>query len=288
VSPADRWPVTVTAPAKLTLSLRVLGTRPDGFHDLEALTVTVTAPADRLTLRDAGAGDVGLTVVGGGPDVPTGDDNLVVRAARAVLPPGAGVHVELTKVVPSGAGLGGGSADAAAVLRVLRDRYGLAAALVLDAAAALGSDVPVCVDGRPVMMRGRGERLDPVEPAGDLDVVIATPPFGLATPSVYRAWDALAGAGRARSVAAPPAVAHLVPELVNDLEPAAERVEPRLAAFRDALAAVTGALPVLAGSGSSYWLAAADAETAASLAARVRDELSVETFAGRVVRGSPG
>jgi 4-diphosphocytidyl-2C-methyl-D-erythritol kinase len=138
------------------------------------------------------------------------------------------------------------------------------------------------------MMRGRGEVLDPVELAGDLDVVIATPGFALATPDVFQAWDALDGRGRPRTVAAPAAVAHLVPELVNDLEPAAERVEPRLAAFRDALADVAGSGPVLAGSGSSYWVPVGDVVTADFVAARVRDELSVKAFAGRVVRGAPG
>ena len=227
-------------------------------------------------------------MIGGGPDVPTGEENLVVRAARAVLAPDAGVRITLTKVTPSGAGLGGGSADAAAVLRVLRDRDDLDPAVVLAAAAELGSDVPVCVDGRPVMLRGRGEVLDPVELAGELHVVIATPGFALATPEVFRAWDALAGAGRPRTVAAPAAVAHLVPELVNDLEPAAERVEPGITAFRDVLGRVTGSEPLLAGSGSSYWFPVADAETAAFVAARVRDELSVKTYAGRVLRGTPG
>ena len=288
MSRVNGWSVTVSAPAKLTLSLRVLGTRPDGFHELEALTVTVTAPADRLTVRDAEAGVVTLALEGGGPDVPDDDANLAVRAARAVLPPGAGVHLELVKAIPSGAGLGGGSADAAAVLRVLRDRHGLEPDAVQRVAAGLGSDVPVCVEGRPVMMRGRGEILEAVEPAADLDVVVATPGFGLATPAVYRAWDELAGSGRARSVPAPDAVAHLVPILVNDLEPAAERVDPRLVAFRDALAGISGGVPLLAGSGSSYWLPCGDADTATRMAARVRDELGVEASAGRVVRGSPG
>jgi len=128
--------------------------------------------------------------------VPTGDDNLVVRAARAVLPAGAGLAIALTKVTPAGAGLGGGSADAAAILRVLRSRYDLDPGVVLAVAAELGSDVPVCVDGTPVMMRGRGEVLDPVELAGDLHVVIATPGFAIPTPAVFRAWDELAGSGR--------------------------------------------------------------------------------------------
>jgi 4-diphosphocytidyl-2C-methyl-D-erythritol kinase len=120
--------------------------------------------------------------------------------------------------------------------------------------------------------------------------VIATPSFAIPTPAVFRAWDALVGTeGWSRAVAPPAAVAHLVTELRNDLEPAAERVEPRLAGFRDALAAVAGAAPLLAGSGSSYWFPVEDAETAGFVASRVRDELSgVETFAGRVLRGPPG
>jgi len=289
VRPVDAaWTRTVLAPAKLTLTLRVLGTRPDGFHELEALTVMVSEPADTVAFADAPAGAVELSVTGGGADVPHGEDNLVVRAARAVLPEGAGVRIALTKVTPSGAGLGGGSADAAAVLRVLRDRFDLAPAAVLAAAAALGSDVPVCVEGRPVMMRGRGEVLDPVEPAGTVDVVIAKPPFALATPPVFRAWDELGGPAARRSVPPPPAVAHLVDALANDLEPAAEVVEPRLVGFREAFARVAGAEPLLAGSGSSYWTPAADAATAARMAARVRDELGVETFAGRVLRELPG
>jgi len=287
VSAVAPWSVDVTAPAKLNLTLRVLGTRPDGFHELEALTVTVTAPADTLHVASAPGSDVALTVVGGGPAVPVGADNLVVRAARAVLPAGAGLTVSLTKVTPAGAGLGGGSADAAAILRVLRARYDLDPEAVLAAAADLGSDVPVCVDGTPVMMRGRGEVLDPVELAGEVHVVIATPGFAVPTPAVFRAWDELAGSGRARVLPAPAAVGGLAAELVNDLEPAAERVEPRLTAFRDALARVAGGEPLLAGSGSSYWLLVADAETATFVAARVRDELSVQTFAGRVVRGTP-
>jgi 4-diphosphocytidyl-2-C-methyl-D-erythritol kinase len=282
------WAVDVTAPAKLNLTLRVLGTRPDGFHELEALTVTVTAPADTLHVASAPGGDVTLTAIGGGRDVPTGADNLAVRAARAVLPAGEGLAITLTKVTPAGAGLGGGSADAAAILRVLQRRLDLDRDVVLAAAAELGSDVPVSFDGTPVMMRGRGEVLDPVDLADDLHVVIATPGFAVATPAVYRAWDDLAGSGRPRVAPAPAAVSGLVAELVNDLEPAAERVEPRLTAFRDALARTTGSEPRLAGSGSSYWLPVADAETAAFVAARVRDELSVRTFAGRVVREAPG
>ena len=280
-------PVRVSAPAKLTLSLQVLGTRPDGFHDLVALTVMLSAPCDTLTIGTAGPqGVVELTVLGGDPDVPRGEQNLAVRAARALLPEDAdaGVTIELTKAVPSGAGLGGGSADAAAVLRAMRDRYSIGDADVRAAAAELGSDVPVCLLGRPVMMRGRGERLDPVELAADLHVVVAKPPFSLSTPSVFRAWDTLPEPRPRRTVAPPRAVAHLVGELVNDLEPAAEFVESRLRPFRDELERAAGVPAMLAGSGSSYWFAVEDASAAAGIAARLSAELEIETFAGYALR----
>lgn len=277
------WEARVAAPAKLTLSLRVLGLRPDGFHELEALTAMVSSPADTLVVRPRTDDRVTLTVAGGGADVPNDEDNLVVRAARAVLPGGAGLDLALTKVTPSGAGLGGGSADAAAVLRVIRDRFDLPGSAVPAAAAALGSDVPVCVAGVPVMMRGRGEVLEPVELRGPVAVVIAKPPCSCATPAVYRAWDELAGPRSDRVVAPPAAVAHLVDGLVNDLEPAAEHVEPGLTAFREDLARVAGAEPLLAGSGSAYWFPVGDEDAAQDTAARVRDEMNVETFAGLVL-----
>ena len=283
----DRRPgdvVRTVAPAKLTLTLRVLGTRPDGFHELEALTVMISTPADTLVIGPAPAGAVELTVVGGGADTPHDHTNLVVRAARAVLPADAGASIELTKVTPSGAGLGGGSADAAAVLRVLRDRHAIADPIVMAAAAELGSDVPVCVGGRPVMMRGRGEVLEPVELRGELHVVIAKPPFSLATPPVFRAWDVLGEPRSNRTVDAPGAVAHLVRELVNDLEPAAERVNPEIRAFREQVEAIAGLPALLAGSGSSYWLAVEDGQAAASVATRLSAELKIETFAGHALR----
>jgi 4-diphosphocytidyl-2-C-methyl-D-erythritol kinase len=280
-------PVELVAPAKLNLTLRVLGTRPDGFHELDALTVPVDEPHDVLVVRAAGPGRADLTVDGGDPAVPAGPDNLVVRAARAVLPADIGLAIRLTKSIPAGGGLGGGSADAGALLRLARDRLGVASATVTAAAAGLGSDVPACVEGRPVRLRGRGERIDPVELAGDLHVVIATPGFGIRTPDVFRAWDELGGpAGVATP--APPAVAHLVDALVNDLEPAAEHVEPRSGAFRQALGVVTGTDAHLAGSGSSCWVACSDAAEAAVRAGRVRDELGTRAFVGRVLSRVPG
>jgi 4-diphosphocytidyl-2-C-methyl-D-erythritol kinase len=217
-------PTIVSAPAKLTVSLRIVGVRPDGFHLIDAEMVTVDL-ADELVFS---SGD-GLEVVGAtGLAVPADDDNLVRRALRLV---DRKAHVRLTKSIPAGAGLGGGSADAAAVLR-------WAGFDDAERAATLGADVPFCIRGGRARVTGIGEVL---EPLGHVErtYTLVTPPFGCSTPEVYRAWDDLGG-----PTASGP----------NDLEPAALVVEPRLARWRDELALATGAAPVLAGSGSTWFV----------------------------------
>ncbi len=247
----------ITAYAKVTLSLRVLGTRADGYHDLEALTVSVSEPRDQLELTDAGATHIEVT--GAFPSgVPADASNLV---ARALASGGATRAVVIDKGIPAGAGLGGGSADAAAILRALGGRAG--------DAAALGSDVPFCLQQLPAWMRGRGEIIDPIPGLPPLDLVIAAPHFGCETPSVYRAWDALGGPRSTREIGAP---ASYPGPFVNDLEPAAEHVEPRLHDFRTALEAATGRPALLCGSGSAFavWFDESAACDDAAHLARVR------------------
>jgi 4-diphosphocytidyl-2-C-methyl-D-erythritol kinase len=217
---------TLLAPAKLTLSLRVTGVRDDGYHLIDAEMVTLDL-ADRLTFGD---GD-GLEVVGAAGDVTAGPDNLVARALRAA---GRTAHVRLDKRIPSGAGLGGGSADAACVLR-------WAGVADLAVAASLGADVPFCLVGGRARVRGIGEVVEPLPPAGlaGRAWTLLTPPLHVATPAVYRAWDDLGG---------PTA------DGPNDLEPAALAVVPELARWRDRLGDATGQTPVLAGSGGTWFV----------------------------------
>jgi 4-diphosphocytidyl-2-C-methyl-D-erythritol kinase len=233
VSGADApAPTPVRAPAKLTRTLRITGVRPDGFHVLDAEMVTL-ALADELEI---GPGE-GLDVVDRAPlerhgPVPTGPENLVRRALAAV---GRRAAVRLVKRIPPGAGLGGGSADAAAVLRwagVVPDRAGLALA------ASLGADVPFCLTGGRARVRGVGEEVETL-PDLELEVTLLLLPFGVPTAAAYARWDDLG----APTAAGP-----------NDLEPAALAVEPRLAPWRDALGEATGAAPVLAGSGSTWFV----------------------------------
>jgi 4-diphosphocytidyl-2-C-methyl-D-erythritol kinase len=222
--------VRLAALAKLTLSLHVVGVRPDGYHLLDAEMVTVDL-ADSLELSD---GD-GLEVIGAtSADVPRGADNLVRRALLAV---GRRAAVRLTKRIPPGAGLGGGSADAAAVLRWAGCRD-------LSLAAALGADVPFCLVGGRARVSGVGEVVDPLpyDAVAGRSFTLLIPPFGVSTAAVYRAFDGIG----------PPA-----PGGRNDLEPAALAVEPRLGEWRDRLADATALEPVLAGSGSTWFVAGA-------------------------------
>jgi 4-diphosphocytidyl-2-C-methyl-D-erythritol kinase len=214
----------VLAPAKLTRSLRITGVRDDGLHLLDAEMVTVDL-VDELLLDPDGDG---LTVDGGGPDVPLGDDNLVRRALAAV---DRRANVTIRKRIPSGAGLGGGSSDAAAVLR-------WAGCTDLDLAATLGADVPFCLVGGRARVRGIGEQVEPLEPL-DLAFTLLTPPVHCSTAAVYRAWDELGGPTSPGP---------------NDLEPAALVVAPELVTWRDRLHEATGQVPVLAGSGSTWFV----------------------------------
>jgi 4-diphosphocytidyl-2-C-methyl-D-erythritol kinase len=216
--------VVLRAPAKLTLSLRVTGVRDDGYHLIDAEMVTLDL-ADTLTLDESGDG---LEVTGHGQAVQAGDDNLVRRALRVA---GRTAHVRLDKHIPAGAGLGGGSADAAAVLR-------WAGITDLTVAASIGADVPFCLVGGRARVRGIGERVEPL-PFVARTFTLLTPPVHCSTPAVYGAWDGLGG---------PTA------DGPNDLEPAALVVAPELARWRDHLGDLTGQTPVLAGSGSTWFV----------------------------------
>ena len=216
----------VRAPAKLTRSLRVVGRRDDGYHLIDAEMVTLDL-ADTLSVEASGR----TTLTMSGPfahDVPTDESNLVMRALASVSRM-AEVHVD--KQIPTGGGLGGGSADAAAILR-------WAGVDDPDVAVGLGADVPFCLVGGRARVTGIGEIVDPL-PSLDWTVTLVVPPLRVSTPAVYRAWDDLDGP-RADGP--------------NDLEPAALLVEPRLAQFRDRIRALSGQRPTLAGSGSTWFV----------------------------------
>jgi 4-diphosphocytidyl-2-C-methyl-D-erythritol kinase len=217
--------VKLCAPAKLTVSLRITGVRADGYHELDAEMVTLSL-ADELVLDEGGRE---LTVEGDGGTrvgaLERTEDNLVSKALAAC---GRRAAVRLVKRIPLGAGLGGGSADAAAILR-------WAGATDPALAAGLGADVPFCVVGGRAQVRGVGEDVTPLE-FERRNYLLVLPPFGVDTGAVYRAWDDEPG--------------HDGP---NELAAAAVAEEPRLALWRDALGDLVGSEPRLAGSGSTWF-----------------------------------
>lgn len=277
--------------AKLTLSLRVLGARDDGYHELEALAVSLGQPHDRLTVTPSEPPGVTLSLTAEEPDVPADERNLACRAVEALLERTGdrrGVRISLTKRIPAGAGLGGGSADAAAALVATRAALELDADddLLRDVAASVSSDAPFCVTGGAAWMRGRGERIEILNAPNGVPMLLAVPPFRCATPQVYAAWDELGGPRSTRRVTAPPALAGLVAELVNDLEPAAEYVEPRLTAYRARVEDAAGRPALLAGSGSAYVVPLDDARSLPDVAAEVSERLGEEVVAtATVTRG---
>ena len=217
--------VHLMAPAKLTLTLRVTGVRDDGYHLIDAEMVSLDWCDQLDVVPDAD----GLSVEGAYAEgVPLDDRNLVARALR-MAERRAAVH--LHKDLPHGGGLGGGSSDAAAILR-------WAGVHDLQRAATLGADIAYCIVGGRARVRGIGEVVDAL-PFVPMDVTLVVPPVHVSTPAVYRAWDDLGG---------PTA------DGPNDLEPAALVVAPELALWRDRLAEVSRQTPVLAGSGGTWFV----------------------------------
>lgn len=240
------------APAKINLSLRVQRKDASGLHPLVSLVQTI-GWHDLLEIGDADEDHLEVH----GADLPLGKDNLVWRAVDALRRhtgrnrPAA---FSLVKRTPPAAGLGGGSADAAAALRLYGAHVGFTGDLD-EPAASVGADVPFCLHGGLRWMEGYGERLSGALPsADDYWVAVAVPPFELATPRVYAAWDDL-GEPHGTEVpirAIPPSLRSYGP-FVNDLYPAALSLQPALDDWRAELAARWDRPVMLSGSGPSLF-----------------------------------
>ena len=236
--------VTVRAPAKLTLSLRVTGVRPDGYHLIDAEMVSLDLH-DELTIRPAAR----TRLTASGPyaaGMPLDATNLVARALELA---GRPAEVDLLKQIPHGGGLGGGSSDAAAALR-WAGWAPTPQALVL--ASTLGADVAYCLAGGRARVRGIGEIVDPLPPR-PLTVTLVVPPLAVSTPAVYAAWDHLGGPRAAGP---------------NDLEPAVVNLYPEMHAWRDRIGEACGQTPMLAGSGATWFVAGEHEEALAALSTK--------------------
>jgi len=276
-----RRPLTELARAKVNLTLRVIGRRADGYHDIESLVVFARL-GDRLTL--APGATLALTVYGRYAKT-TGKigDNLVLKASHALAARIDGLRLgrfRLTKNLPAAAGLGGGSADAAAALRLLARANKLKSndPRLYEAARATGADVPVCLEQRTRIMRGIGEVLSEPLALPRLHAVLANPGATLATRDVFAAYDRhheQRGCDARSDFRAAELVAAVSKER-NDLEPAAIALRPVIAEVLDALRAQSGCrFARMSGAGASCFglfpTARAAATAARSLRARHPD-----------------
>jgi 4-diphosphocytidyl-2-C-methyl-D-erythritol kinase len=264
------------APAKVNLTLRVVGRRADGYHELESLVVF--APfGDALTFWPGAELDLevsGPTAAGAGPLA----DNLVLRAASALAARIDGLALgrfALVKQLPAGAGLGGGSADAAAALRLVAKANHLALhdPRIHEAARVTGADIPVCIDPRPRVMRGIGEILSTPVTLPELGILIVHPGVSVATAPVFKALRLAPGEQRAvpsSDVSVPDEREALLAWLAserNDLEPAAITIAPAIADVLGVIGGLTGCrLARMSGSGSACFglFDSADAAAAAT------------------------
>jgi 4-diphosphocytidyl-2-C-methyl-D-erythritol kinase len=266
------------APAKINLSLSVLGRRADGYHLLESL-VLFARLHDRLTFKPGGP----LELVVRGPNADAagaGADNLVLRAAQALgdeVPRLKLGRFTLTKNLPVAAGVGGGSSDAAAALRLLArtNRIARDDKRLLKVAPRIGADVPVCLDPRPRLMWGIGEILSPPLALPRLPAVLVNPGVAVATKDVFAALNR--PRGRAPRLAKPPAIPREREALVrwlaeqgNDLEAPAITLQPMIARVLAALRNQPGcALARMSGSGATCFGLFASSRAAAAAARRI-------------------
>lgn len=291
----------VRAAAKVNLGLRVVGRRDDGYHLLESLFVPIDWWDDLAIGWRPGRGrHVSLRVersevdaVGSSQSIPSGSDNLVHRAATRFLAAAerdGAVDLELTKRLPAGAGLGGGSSDAGAVLRGLAHRLpgAVPAARLAGIALELGADVPFFLAPRPCWVGGIGERLAPLAAMPELHLVLANPGVALPTPEVFRAFDASGSTiaaeaqGEVRSALAawlraqargPAAAADPLARLLrNDLEPAARELVPGIGHLLARLRALGARACSLSGSGATVFGVFSGAEDARTAAAKLDAE----------------
>lgn len=271
--PEAAAPLSEAAPAKINLFLRVVGRRPDGYHLLESLVVFAAA-GDRLTARSA----PGLSLSVDGPfaaGLAGEGDNLVLRAARALAAQaGCAAHagLQLHKALPVASGIGGGSADAAAALRVLARLWRVPPASA-PLALSLGADVPVCLASAPCIMRGIGEVIAPAPILPPFGLALVNPGVAVATPAIFRARTG----GFASELALPsawPDAAALARDVAawgNDLQAPAIALCPAIADVLAAIRETPGCLAAqMSGSGATCFGIYADAAWAAAAADLLR------------------
>ena len=271
--------MTVNAYAKVNFTLDVYGTRPDGYHALRSVVMPISL-SDTLDIEPANDGSITSD---------TGyDDDLCIKAARTLkssvlsLPSSLGVSIRVVKRIPAGGGLGGGSADAAAVLRALNEMWSLKLSRedLAEIGAQVGSDVPALVLGGPVLMEGRGEKVAPLSTSTSfLHLVLADPGVHSSTKEVYAACEARAKDAPSPTDAMIAALKtgdlrRIAAAASNDLQAPAVRLHPEIADALTSLRTAGATGVTMTGSGSCVFGFASDA----AAAARISAELNVRGF----------
>lgn len=267
--------------AKVNLFLRVLGKRVDGYHEVETiLQVIKLADEIEITPTDSGRVEIAMEWLDGvDGELPEEADNLITRAAERLVKEGAtknGMRIAVRKRIPIGAGLGGGSGNAAGALVVLSELWGLGLERdrLAELAADVGSDVPYCIEGGTALATARGEKLTPLPSREQLWFVLGITDEPMLTRAVYDAWDGLPpaedvssavmtmalGAGDAEEVAS---------LLHNDLEPAVFKLKPELEEKKGALVEAGALGSCVSGSGPTVYGLARDRQHAQSVASNV-------------------
>jgi len=289
---------SITTPAKINLYLRVLGRRRDGYHAIETIFLPLESIADRLTLTVDTGTEIRIRCSAAG--VPTDERNLCWRAARAFLDAAGhadnGVVVELEKHIPVAAGLGGGSSDAAAVLRALNEHYGhpLGNAELRTLACSLGADVPFFLLRKPALGTGIGECLQPVDLHCDLDMVLVHAGFPVSAAWAYAHWNETArctpAANLPRLLAAMRTgdTAAIAADTANDLEHALLRKFPLLRLLTVSLREAGADAVHVSGSGQTLF-ALCPFSARSEIATRMRTEYgtAIRVWEIRVAAGTP-
>lgn len=284
--------VSATAPAKVNFTLDILDRRPDGYHEIRSIMQTIDL-CDFLTIRlSSGSGGIRLTVTGDhAADAPVDDTNLVCRAVRAVLAEagidehGHDIAIELTKNIPSQAGLGGGSSDAATALKLTERSFDLDLArdTLLRLAKSLGSDVPFFLTGGTCLVEGLGEKVTRIDSCGEppIHVVICKPNANVSTAAAYAEIDK-ERAGRPASarnstgewICSLEAIPHR--PRWNDFEPVILQLFPDVASVHALMvkigAAPGASIPLLCGSGAAVFCLVDNGANAATMARALKDQ----------------